>query len=131
MKVRKLMLLAAFVGIAAFAAAACGQDPIAATPEPTFAPRSGAIEGSVTEPDGKPLPGMRVGIVRGTVPSPEIAPETDEQGRYRIGSVPAGVFDVGVHDRDGSRVGLESVEVKAGQTSTLDFVIQTPSSTSG
>lgn len=131
MKARKLILLATLVGIAVFAAAACSQNPEAATPEPTFAPIGGAIEGAVTEPDGKPLAGMRVGIVNGTVPFPEIAPETDEQGRYRIGSVPPGVFDVAVHDRNGNRVGLESVEVTAGQTSTQDFVTQTPSSTSG
>ena len=126
MKISMWTLLATGVGIAVFVAAACSREP-----EPTIVTRAGAIEGAVTEPDGKPLPGMRIGIVDGTVPFPEIAPSTDEQGRYRIESVPPGVFDVAVHDREGNRVGLESVEVTAGQTSTQDFVIQTPSSTSG
>ena len=127
LKSRMWIVFAMVVSIAAFAAVACSSEPEAATPGPTIAPRAGAIEGIVTGPDGKPLAGMRVGIESGTVPAPEIAPETDVQGRYRLGSVPPGVFNVAVHDRDGNRVGLESVEVKSEETSTLDFSISAQS----
>ena len=127
MKKSRWMILAAAVSIAVFAAAACSQEPEAATPAPTITPARGAIEGIVAEPDGKPLAGMRVSIASGTAPFPGIAPETDAQGRYRLGSVPPGVFDVAVHDRDGNRVGLKSVEVRSAETSTLDFSISAQS----
>jgi hypothetical protein len=84
---------------------------------------AGAIEGTVIDVDGKPVAGMRVSIVSGTVGFPEILALTDERGRYSIGSVPAGTFEVAVHDEEGSRVGLESIVVHDGETSTLDFTI--------
>ena len=84
---------------------------------------AGAIEGTVIDVYGKPVAGMRVSIVSGTVGFPEILALTDERGRYTIGSVPAGTFEVAVHDDKGSRVGLESIVVHGGETSTLDFTI--------
>ena len=84
---------------------------------------AGAIQGTVIDVDGKPVAGMRVSIVSGTVGFPEILALTDERGRYSIGSVPAGTFEVAVHDEEGSRVGLESIVVHDGETSTLDFTI--------
>lgn len=79
----------------------------------------------MTDYDGKPVAGMRVGIVSGTTAFPEIAVETNEEGYYRIGGVPPGTFEVAVHDRQGNRIGLESVTVRSGKTSTLNFVIPT------
>ncbi len=86
--------------------------------------QAGGIEGTVTDYDGTPLAGMRVGIVSGTTFFPEIAAETNEEGYYQIGSVPPGTFEVAVHDIQGNRIGLESVTVRGGETSTLNFVIQ-------
>lgn len=54
---------------------------------------------------------------------PEIGPETDDEGHYRIGGVSAGSFQVAVHDRDGHRVGIGSVDVNSGVTATFDFAI--------
>ncbi len=85
---------------------------------------TGGIEGTVTDHDGNPLVGMRVGIVSGTTFFPEIAVETNEEGYYQIGSVPPGTFEVAVHDIQGNRIGLGSIAVKSGETSTLDFVIE-------
>ena len=85
--------------------------------------KASGIEGAVTDLDGKPVAGMRVFIVSGTTGFPEIAAETNEEGYYRIGSVPPGTFKVAVHDRQGTRIGLESVTVRSGETSTLNFVI--------
>ena len=84
---------------------------------------TGGIEGTVTWID-KPAPGMRVCIVSGTTGFPEIAVETNDDGYYHIGSVPPGTFEVAVHDVQGNRIGLESVTVRSGETSTLNFVIQ-------
>ena len=86
--------------------------------------QAGGIEGTVTDYDGTPLAGMRAGIVSGTTYFPEIAAETNEEGYYQIGSVPPGTFEVAVHDIQGNRIGLESVTVRGGETSTLNFVIQ-------
>lgn len=84
---------------------------------------AGGIEGTVTDRDGKPVAGMRLSIVSGTTGFPEIAVETDGEGHYRIGGVPPGTFEVAVHDKQGNRVGLESVAVRSGETSTLNFTI--------
>jgi hypothetical protein len=86
---------------------------------------NGGIEGTVTDPDGNPVAGMRVWIVSGTTAFPEMAPETNDEGYYRIGSVPPGTFKVAVHDREGDRIGLDSVVVRSGETSTLNLTIAT------
>jgi hypothetical protein len=85
----------------------------------------GGIEGTITDLEGKPVSGMRVGIVSGTTGFPEIAVETKEGGYYQIGSVPSGTFEVAVHDKQGNRIGFESVTVRSGETSTLNFIIPT------
>ena len=85
--------------------------------------KPGEIEGTVTGPDDEPVAGMRVFIVRGTAPFPEIAPETDENGHYRLSSVAPGTYEVAVHNKQGQRVGLKSVGVKSGETDTLDFSV--------
>ena len=89
----------------------------------------GGIEGTVTDTDRNPVAGMRVFIVSGTTGFPEIAPITSEAGYYAIGGVPSGTFEVAVHDQEGSRVSLESVVVRSGQTSTLNFTIPIPAVT--
>ena len=86
---------------------------------------AGGIVGIVTDEDGNPVVGMRVCIVSGTSAFPEIAVETNEEGYYLIGSVPPGMFEVAVHDRQGNRVALESVVVRDGEPSKLNFVIAT------
>lgn len=84
----------------------------------------GGIVGTVTDWDGNSLTGMRVGIVSGTTFFPEIAVVTNGEGYYQIGSVPPGTFEVAVHDRQGKRVGLGSVTVRSGETTILNFVIE-------
>ena len=66
---------------------------------------------------------MRVGIISGTVAFPEIGSVTDDEGHYQIGGIAPGTFEVAVHDRDGQRIGLQSVVVNSGATATLDFSI--------
>jgi hypothetical protein len=90
---------------------------------------SGGIEGTVTDSDGKPVAGMRVWIVSGTTGFPEIAAETSEEGYYQIGSVPLGTFEVAAHDIEGNRMGIESIVVRSGETSTLNFTISTGETT--
>ncbi len=109
------------ISLALVLTVACGSN---GTPT-SSGPRLGAIEGTVTDESGAPVPGIRVFIVSGTAPFPEIAPTTDEEGHYRIGSVPPGTFDVAFHGGPtGDRIGLESVTVEGGRTSTLDLQIR-------
>ena len=107
------------IGLALVLMVACGTN---GTPSPS-GPRLGTIEGTVTDESGGPAPGVRVLIVSGTAAFPEIAPATDEEGFYRIGGVSPGTFDVAFHDPDRDRIGLDSVTVKGGETSTLDLQI--------
>ena len=66
---------------------------------------------------------MRVGIFSGTTGFPEIAVETKEGIYYKIGCVPSGTFEVAVHDKQGNRIGLESITVRSGESSILNFQI--------
>ena len=120
----KIWIISAVALVSAgLAAGACSQQSNDLTPSPMRDGAPGGIKGTVTDADGGPVARMRVGIVSGTAPFPEIGPETDAEGRYQIGGVAPGTFQVAVHDRDGDRVGLESVVVQSGETSTLNFSI--------
>ena len=81
------------IGLGVLGAAACGDTSEQATVEPGGA-GAGRIDGTVTDAAGRPVPGIRVGIVAGTAPFPEIAPETDAEGHFSIDNVPPGTFDV-------------------------------------
>ena len=102
-------------------AMACGEGAKpAATPV-----ASGAIEGIVKDADGRIVVEIRLLIVEGTAPFPEIAPMTNKDGVYRFPGIPPGTFSVAVHDDLGSRAALESVDVRSGEVSVLDFILQT------
>ena len=118
------------VAVAVLTAAACSQQPREGNRAPVSASGSGGIEGTVADAEDRPLEGMRVAIISGTEAFPEMAPGTDEEGYYGIGGVPPGTYQVAVHDRDGHRIGLESVDVSSGATATLDFSISADASTS-
>ena len=115
------LVAAAMLASLILVAAACGEGA-----EPTATPPiSGIIEGVVKDADGKPILGVRLGIVNGTAPFPEIAPVTNEDGVYRFPAIPPGTFSVAVHDRQGNRIALQSVEVRSGEASKLDFILPT------
>ena len=119
----KWMMLASAIAVAVLVAVACGQTTDDPTSTPVGDESPGGIQGVVTDPAGVPVPGMRVGIVSGTAAFPEIGPETDETGYYQIGGIAPGTFQVAVHDREGRRIGLESVVVTSGETATLNFIV--------
>ena len=112
-------VIPAILAIMILVAVGCGTNGTSSPP----APRLGAIEGTVTDGSGEPVPTVRVLIVGGTADFPEIAPETDKKGFYRIGGVNPGTFEVAFHDRNGNRIGLDSVTVISGETSRLDLHI--------
>jgi hypothetical protein len=93
-------------------------------PEPDTRPISGgSIEGVVEGADGRPVPGMRMVIISGTAPFPELAPETNENGGYQFPGLSPGTFEIAVHDRQGNRLVLKKAEVRSGEASRLDFVL--------
>lgn len=104
-----------------FASAACGDSSDGAPPAATD--EVGGFAGVVTGGGGAPIADMRVGIVSGTAPFPEIAVVTDANGAYTIGGVPLGTFQVAVFDLQGQNVGQESVVVTGGVTATLNFTV--------
>jgi hypothetical protein len=84
-------------------------------------PETGRIEGTITDYEGLPLAGINVAIVNGTTSFPETPVETNETGQYQIEEIPAGDFEVALIDGQETRIGLENVTVRSGETSTLDF----------
>jgi len=79
----------------------------------------GVVSGVVTDSGSQQvLPDARVSIVGTTLRA-----ITGPDGRYTIGSVPAGVRAVRVQ-RIGYAPVVHSIEVKAGETATTDFVIR-------
>jgi hypothetical protein len=83
----------------------------------------GAVEGLVLNLQGKPISGLIVGIVKGSVGFPEIAVITDEAGFYQIASIPPGVFMLGVHDETGSMVAQGTFHVRGGESTVLNITV--------
>ncbi|MFQ6095275.1 MAG: carboxypeptidase regulatory-like domain-containing protein, partial [Candidatus Bathyarchaeia archaeon] len=89
----------------------------------TVVTQVGNIYGRVTDQDGNPIAGMRINIVSGTAPFPEISPITNEEGEYEFLGLPPGSFEVAVHDDQGTLIQTQTVTVKAGVTVTADFIV--------
>ena len=117
------------VAAALVATAACSETPEAPDGEEGPTP-SGQIGGKVTDTQGAPGAGLRLGIVSGTVPFPEIAPVTSSDGSYSFSAIQPGTFEVAVYDDDGNVLQQHSVEVRSGETSTLNFSVDTTSTLS-
>ncbi len=84
---------------------------------------TGGVEGVVSDDSGNLMPGLSVMIIRGSAGFPEIAAITGEDGGYSIGSIPPGVFTLGVRGESGELLAEDSVFVRGGETSRLDFVV--------
>ena len=84
---------------------------------------TGGVEGIVSDDSGNLLSGYSVSIIRGSAGFPEIAAITGEDGGYSIGSIPPGIFTLGVRDETGVLLAEDSVFVRGGETSRLDFVV--------
>ena len=136
----RLLLLAGISALLLLAVACAGSSAAAPTPSQTSAEATptavtaddsgpSAIEGTVTGPDGKPVAGIRIAIVSGTAPFPEMAPSTDEKGYYRLSSLQPGTYEVAVRDDQGGEAGLESAVVKGGEITRLDFSISVGAAT--
>ncbi|HET7463445.1 MAG TPA: carboxypeptidase-like regulatory domain-containing protein [Longimicrobium sp.] len=73
-------------------------------------PSAGSVlRGVVRGPDGVPVQGARVAITASPVPVPEIAAETDADGRFELAAPAAGRYTLAAHA--GGAAAQESVAV--------------------
>lgn len=79
---------------------------------------SGKIAGTVTTPDGMPLPGVNVVIA-----DTRMGASTDPQGRYYILNVPAGTYRLQASMIGYQVVTMTGVQVVADLTADIDFVL--------
>lgn len=84
---------------------------------------TGIIQGKITEEEGGALPGVSV-----TVSSPSLmgtrSMVTDSDGRYRVPALPTGSYTVDVTLQGFVPVKKTNIEVHAGVTATVDFVLE-------
>jgi thiol-disulfide isomerase/thioredoxin len=83
----------------------------------------GAIEGTISDNKGEPIDGLVVSIVNGSIGYPEMAVITNYKGFYRLGSIPPGIFTIGVHNDISKIMGNVNVHVLGGKTSILNITI--------
>lgn len=57
--------------------------------------------GRVVDTEGRPIPGALVSVAWGTGPAPEIAVETDRDGRFRL-HLPEGLYRLAAHTGSGA-----------------------------
>ncbi len=81
----------------------------------------GSIEGFVTDESGRSVSGAWVRAVNNIAPGVIIS--TDEDGYYILKNIPTGNWEIEFYDKYGWRVGLESVTVRSGETTRLEFTI--------
>jgi len=81
----------------------------------------GSIEGIMTDESGKPVTEAWVFAPSGV--SPGVIISTDEDGYYILENIPTGKWEIEFYDEYGWGVGLESVTVRSGETTRLDFTI--------
>jgi len=101
--------------------ALCGSLVLLALGSPLGAQSTGAVTGTVREAGagGQPLSGARVAVDGG-----RSAVLTDQAGRFRIRELAAGWHRVTAGAIGYRQVGRDSVLVRAGQTTALDFELQ-------
>ena len=81
----------------------------------------GSIEGLITHESGQPVSGAWVRAV--SVVYGGIIINTDEDGYYILKNIFTGKWEIEFYTKGGWGVGLESVTVRSGETTRLDFTI--------
>lgn len=86
--------------------------------------QSGSILVLVKDPDGQPLPGVKVTVSGPALVAGSVAGVTDQTGRYRFPAVPPGNYTVTFELSGFSKLVRENVIVRVGQTTNLDVQLQ-------
>jgi len=95
---------------------------------------TGAVEGSVRDSAGQPVPGAQVVSSNrwgGTLGSTPMEARADAEGHYRLEGLPAGPLSLTAR-REGATIGVRHmVEIPEGSTATLDFILEEPGTVEG
>lgn len=82
----------------------------------------GTIKGRVTSPDGASIEGASIMIVSGPVHH-DLASETDRYGRYELGPVSPGTYQVSVA-AEGFTSEVGAIPVRSGRVTRADITLQ-------
>jgi hypothetical protein len=86
--------------------------------------QTGTLDGAVRDSQGQPLPGVSVTIKSPAIILPQMATITNEQGLYRLLSLPPGLYEI-TFTLDGMNTLVrKDVKISVGQTTTIDAVLQ-------
>lgn len=118
-----MVLPALFVGSIPVEARTGDESAATAAPQPVvFGQGEGRLSGQVFDKEtGYPLGDVHVGL-DGT----DKEDHTDQRGRFRINAVPAGIYTVTYQKKGYSEASVLEVQIDAGQTRELDFVLSYP-----
>jgi hypothetical protein len=84
--------------------------------------RNGTVAGTVTDPDGAPLPGVSVTINGDTLIQPQTG-VTGMDGRYRVPALPPGTYVVSVALDGFNPMQQEDIRVNMGSTQEVNFTL--------
>lgn len=85
---------------------------------------TGQLAGQVLGADGAPLPGAIVTVLSPELDTGDAALTTDDTGRFTLGPIRPGLYDVSV-ELNGYRRGLlASLKVENGQVTSADIVLE-------
>lgn len=85
---------------------------------------AGHLVGLVTAADGGPLAGAVITVSSAALPTGDASLTTDEAGRFRLGLIPPGLYDVAV-ELPGYRRGLlGGLKVEDGRTTDASLVLE-------
>ncbi|MET1053546.1 MAG: carboxypeptidase-like regulatory domain-containing protein [Mycetocola sp.] len=79
----------------------------------------GAVEGRVLDSAGAPVAGATVAVAASTRPTRDIAAMTTADGRFRLGSLLPGSYDI--EARQGTLAGTVQVVVEAGVPASVEI----------
>ncbi|MCC7370214.1 MAG: carboxypeptidase regulatory-like domain-containing protein [Chloroflexi bacterium] len=97
---------------------------LAGTAGSAAAQATGELAGLVTGPDGAPLAGAIVTVTSADLESGEASLTTDAAGRYTLGQIPPGLYDVTVELQGYRKGSLATLKVEDGRTTQADLVLE-------
>src|SRR5512140_1409429 len=90
---------------------------------PAVAQMTGAVEGTVVDPDGKPLPGVTVELKSASLQGTRVA-VSNATGRYRIAAIPPGLYTVKAAMSGFKKVEKPGVKVSLDATATVPIQLE-------
>src|SRR3954447_6868942 len=91
---------------------------------PSWAQQDGTINGKVSDASGAVLPGVGITVASPTLLGSQRMLVTDEQGNYRAGLLPPGVYSVKYELPGFKTLVREGIQVSAGFTATLNISME-------